>query len=90
MLEHEDEAKSAAEELTLSALDRLLEVRGRWPEDWLVVSSEVGLSPVPPNALGRRFQDLLGLVNQKAASAADRVYLVVAGLPVPVKGPTMG
>ena len=85
LLAHEDEAEPAAEALTLSALDRLLEVRGRWPEEWLLVSSEVGLSPVPPNALGRRFQDLLGLVNQRAASAADRVYLVVAGIPVPVK-----
>ena len=43
---------------------------------------------MPPNRLGRHFQDLLGLVNQRVAAVADRVYLVVAGIPVAVKGPS--
>ena len=51
----------------------------------ILVSSEVGLSPVSPNALGRHFQDLSGLVNQQAAAAADTVYLVAAGLPLQLK-----
>ena len=42
---------------------------------------------VPPFPLGRRFQDLLGLVNQQVAAAAGRVYLVVAGVPVAIKIP---
>ena len=53
-----------------------------------MVSSEVGLSLVPPNQLGRRFQDLLGLVNQRVASAANQVYLVVAGIPIEIKNET--
>ena len=53
----------------------------------ILVSSEVGLSPVSPNALGRRFQDLSGLVNQQAATTADTVYLVAAGLPLQLKPP---
>ena len=53
-----------------------------------MVSSEVGHSLVPPNELGRRFQDLLGLVNQQAADLAHQVYLVVAGIPVEIKGTT--
>ena len=84
LLEHPEKV-SQAETLTLAALDRLLEVQRHWPEAWFLVSGEVGLSPVPPNPLGRRFQDLLGLVNQKVA-AAGRVCLVVAGIPVEVKG----
>jgi adenosylcobinamide kinase/adenosylcobinamide-phosphate guanylyltransferase len=51
----------------------------------VMVSSEVGLSLVPPNQLGRRFQDLQGLVNQRVAAAADQVYLMVAGIPVEIK-----
>lgn len=85
LLEHHEEG-SQAEALTLAALDRLLEVQSQWSEAWFLVSSEVGLSPVPPNNLGRRFQDLLGLVNQRVAAAAGRVCLVVAGIPVEVKG----
>ena len=36
-------------------------------------------------AAGRRFRDLLGFVNQRLAVAADRVTLMVAGLPLIVK-----
>ena len=85
LLEHPEEG-GQAETLTLADLDHLLEVQRHWPEAWFLVSSEVGLSPVPPNPLGRRFQDLLGLVNQRVAAAAGRVCLVVAGIPVEVKG----
>jgi len=85
LLEHQEEGDQA-ETLTLADLDRLLKVQCHWPEAWFLVSSEVGLSPVPPNPLGRRFQDLLGLVNQRVAAAAGRVCLVVAGIPVEVKG----
>lgn len=51
----------------------------------VVVSNEVGLGIVPEHELGRRFRDLLGKVNQKAAQAADEVYLLVAGIPVRLK-----
>lgn len=51
----------------------------------LVVSNEVGFGIVPDNPLARQFRDLLGKVNQQAASAADEVYLLVAGIPVKVK-----
>ena len=51
----------------------------------VVVSNEVGLGIVPEHELGRRFRDLLGQVNQKAAHAADEVYLLVAGIPVRLK-----
>jgi adenosyl cobinamide kinase/adenosyl cobinamide phosphate guanylyltransferase len=85
LLEHEKEPAEAMTSLTLSALDRLLEVCHHSSAVLFMVSSEVGLAPVPPYPLGRRFQDLLGLVNQRVAAAAQRVYLVVAGIPVEIK-----
>jgi adenosyl cobinamide kinase/adenosyl cobinamide phosphate guanylyltransferase len=56
--------------------------------NWVVISNEVGLGLVPDNALGRRYRDALGVVNQLVAEAADRVTLMVAGIPLSVKGET--
>lgn len=52
---------------------------------FLVVSDEVGLGVVPESAEGREFRDLLGLLNQRAASSASEVYLCVAGIPMKLK-----
>jgi adenosylcobinamide kinase / adenosylcobinamide-phosphate guanylyltransferase len=51
----------------------------------LCVSNEVGWGVHPETPLGRRFRDVLGLVNQAVARAADEVVLMVAGCPVVVK-----
>lgn len=85
LLNHENELSTKVESLVLSCIDQLLEVFQQTGASYFLVSSEVGLSLVPPNPLGRRFQDLLGLVNQRVAAAADRIYLVVAGIPVEIK-----
>lgn len=52
----------------------------------LVVTNEVGWGVVPEHALGRRFRDLAGVANQIAAGAADQVFLLVAGIPLELKG----
>ena len=52
----------------------------------VLVANEVGFGIVPDNALGRRFRDLQGLLNQRIAARADRVVLVIAGLPLTIKG----
>ena len=52
----------------------------------VLVSNEVGFGIVPEHPLGRRFRDLQGILNQRVAALADRVVLIVAGLPLVVKG----
>ena len=52
----------------------------------ILVSNEVGSGIVPDNAEARRFRDLQGRLNQRIAARADRVVLLVAGLPMVLKG----
>ena len=52
----------------------------------VLVSNEVGAGIVPEHPLGRRFRDLQGVFNQRIAARADRVVLMVAGLPLALKG----
>lgn len=51
----------------------------------VVVSNEVGMGLVPPYPLGRLFRDALGRVNQQAATLCSEAYLLVAGIPLPLK-----
>lgn len=52
---------------------------------WILVSNQVGQGIVPSSSLGRSYRDALGRVNQLAASRADRVYLMTAGLALELK-----
>lgn len=65
--------------------DALLDVLSRPRGPWFVVSNEVGLGIVPDNALARRFRDEAGRLNQRVAALAERVILMVAGIPMQVK-----
>ena len=54
-----------------------------------LVSNEVGEGVHPETAMGLRFRDLLGIVNQRVAAVCDTVVLMVAGIPLTVKAPTV-
>ncbi|HZF57735.1 MAG TPA: bifunctional adenosylcobinamide kinase/adenosylcobinamide-phosphate guanylyltransferase [Rubrobacter sp.] len=73
------------EDGTLEEFERLVTGVSGLSEPVILVSDEVGLGVVPESAEGRRFRDLLGLVNQRAAAAAEEVYLCVAGIGSRVK-----
>jgi adenosylcobinamide kinase / adenosylcobinamide-phosphate guanylyltransferase len=63
----------------------VIEALGRRHPAVVVVTNEVGLGVVPATPLGRAYRDVLGRVNQEMASAAQRVVLLVAGIPMVVK-----
>ena len=67
-------------------LDDLLCAARERDVNLVMVSNEVGLGLVPEYPLGRAFRDLLGRANQRLAAAADDVYLLVAGIPLVIKG----
>ncbi|SFG48264.1 adenosylcobinamide kinase /adenosylcobinamide-phosphate guanylyltransferase [Desulfotomaculum arcticum] len=51
----------------------------------IMVSNEVGYGLVPDNELGRLFRDISGRVNQYVAAVADKVFLVISGIPLEIK-----
>lgn len=52
----------------------------------IFVTNEVGLGGVSPDPLQRKFTDLQGWLNQYIASRADKVVLMISGIPMKVKG----
>lgn len=58
--------------------------------DLIVVTNEVGSGLVPEHALGRAYRDLLGRVNQRASTLADRAWLLVSGRALPLPPPDAG
>ena len=57
----------------------------RAPGPVVLVGNEIGLGVIPMGREVRAFVDALGLLNQQAAQACERVTLMAAGLPLTLK-----
>lgn len=76
----EDEAEAfAAFEAELGALSAIPGIT------LILVTNEIGMGGISPNALQRRFTDLQGRVNRLAASVAQEVYLMISGISMKIK-----
>jgi len=69
----------------IDAFDRLDQALEARKAPTFLVANEVGLGIVPDNKLARDFRDHAGRLHQRIAARADRVVLMVAGLPLVVK-----
>ena len=78
-------AQRAGEDEILERFDRFLTAAGTLETPLVVVSDEVGLGVVPESREGREFRNTLGLVNGRAAAAAEEVHLCVAGVGLRIK-----
>ena len=83
------QAEGQAQEVTEDDIARLcadvLSVCAELPGDVIFIANEVGMGIVPDNSLSRRYRDLAGRCNQIMAAGADRVILMVCGLPLEIK-----
>jgi len=80
------EAISEAEKQVTAEMEDLIDCIDKHKCDFIVVSNEVGLGLVPDNKLGRIYRDLLGKANQFLAQHASKVYFMVSGIPIKIKG----
>ena len=69
----------------LGEIEALLETLPQLPGRIVLVSNEVGWGVVPMAAVSRLFADEQGRLNQRVAALCERVTLVAAGLPLPLK-----
>jgi adenosylcobinamide kinase / adenosylcobinamide-phosphate guanylyltransferase len=77
----------AGADISAERVELVAALRGR-AAPTVVVSSEVGLSIVPENALARAFRDAAGELHHAVARISGRVVLTVAGCPLTVKDET--
>jgi adenosylcobinamide kinase/adenosylcobinamide-phosphate guanylyltransferase len=90
VFERHDEKADASwlERAVESEIKDLLDCITRSEAFFIIVSNEIGLGIIPADSVSRLYRDLLGRANQLLATYADEVYLMVAGLPVPIKKPS--
>ena len=89
LMKFQTEDRLTQEQIVMAEADRLLRLITDACQPFVIVTSEVGLGLVSPELLGRRFQDFLGTVNQRIATVATEVYLVIAGIPNKMKSTPM-
>jgi adenosylcobinamide kinase / adenosylcobinamide-phosphate guanylyltransferase len=68
-------------------IDELTTAVAEFSAPLVLVSPEVGLTVVAATTSARRFTDELGVLNQRLGALCERVVLVVAGHPLPIKEP---
>ncbi|KIX22211.1 cobinamide kinase [Flavobacterium sp. 316] len=51
----------------------------------IVITNEIGMGVHAATHVGRKFTELQGWMNQYLAKKADKVVLMVSGIPVPIK-----
>ena len=78
-------SEAAALDAMAAEIDGILDARAARAGVLIGVTNEVGWSVHPPTALGRWYQDGIGVANQRLAAAADRVVLMVSGLDLQLK-----
>ncbi|MFC1925837.1 bifunctional adenosylcobinamide kinase/adenosylcobinamide-phosphate guanylyltransferase [Chloroflexota bacterium] len=77
--------EDSAEEEALKQVNMIMDSYQRGETSYILVSGEVGLGLVPPYPMGRTFRDIQGRLNQELAQRADKVFMLLAGIPLDLK-----
>ena len=80
-----DAADGTLVERVLGLMKRELHKLAKLEATLILVTNEIGLGGVSENKLQRQFTDIEGWFNQHLAESAQKVYLMVSGIPVKIK-----
>ena len=75
-----------AESQLSSEIEQLLQSISIYPHPLIMVSNETNMGILPMDSLTRRYCDEIGKLHQQLGQCCERVTLVVAGLPMQIKG----
>ncbi|MCD6231135.1 bifunctional adenosylcobinamide kinase/adenosylcobinamide-phosphate guanylyltransferase [Candidatus Aerophobetes bacterium] len=75
-----------SEKFIINYIEEIIKIILKSPHTVIIVSNEVGWGVVPESALGRKFRDILGKSNQIMTKYAQRVYLMISGIAIKLKG----
>ncbi len=67
------------------AKEEISRIAKRYEIHWIIITNELGMGLHAETPLGRKFVDLQGWTNQYVASKADKVTLMVSGIPLQIK-----
>jgi adenosylcobinamide kinase/adenosylcobinamide-phosphate guanylyltransferase len=73
---------------SLTDLQREIDVLADINASLFIISNEIGMGVHAETAIGRKFTDLQGFANQYIAGKAQKVVLMVSGIPVTIKDHT--
>lgn len=72
-------------EKSLQAFQEEMDKLTQMDATFLIISNELGMGMHAETAVGRKFADLQGWANQYVAKKAEKVVLMVSGIPVQIK-----
>lgn len=85
IIKNEKEEFSVLESNILKEVENILTTAAQRNLNLIIVHNQTGKGVVPTSKMGRNFRDISGRAARAAAQAAEKVYLVEAGLPVEIK-----
>lgn len=74
------------EESIIAPTQTLIHAMQQRPDPTILVTNEIGMGIVPDNPASRTYRDCAGRIAQAIAATADNVILLVASLPLALKG----
>lgn len=70
---------------SLEAIKQEIDALKKINATFFIISNEIGMGVHAETEIGRKFTDLQGFANQYIAQLADKVVLLVSGIPVNIK-----